>query len=274
MGQVTFAVGLPHTPWVPERVESFVRLFASINGGGASDLRVFEDREPNYVWSQKLWRWACSTGATHLLQLQDDAILAPNFWPALCAMVSWRPAEIIGLEAVHPLGPEQFRTGRRWYRTRAWLIGVGYVWPLDSNLENGLPAFLKWCDANPKRVQSTNEDSLASEWAFEHSFDIWHPVPTIIDHDLGVPSTYANDEHYEFSMYRRPTVTWRDIPNLKAIEDEAYWRQSEAPLLPGAGTQLCWYCLEGQGKMVSPKTGARLCRECLAKMLGHLLSRM
>jgi hypothetical protein len=181
------------------------------------------------------------------------------------------PYEIIGLEAAHPLGPEMQRTGRRWYRTRAWLIGVGYVFPIWR-----LKAFLHWCDQNPERVAGTNEDSLISEWASEHEIDVWHPVPTIIDHDLGVPSTYANDVHHEFSMYRRPTVTWRDVPRIEALEDVDYWRTSAdgAPLLPGPGTQKCWHCAEREAKMTSGKTGARICAQCVAGILGHLLTRM
>ena len=96
------------------------------------------------------------------------------------------------------------RTGRRWYRTRAWLVGVGYVFPCNPKLPNGLPSFLTWCDANPDMVAKSNEDSLVSHWAYDHGFDIWHPVPTIIDHDLGVPSTYANDGHHELQHVPAP----------------------------------------------------------------------
>jgi len=276
------ALGLPHTPWIPERVESFDRLRQGLAANSYDRIcanmrtREFTDRESNRIWPTKLWTWACSTGATHLLQLQDDVIPGPNFWPALHAMLEAIPDQIIGLEAAHPLGPEMLRTGRRWYRTRAWLIGVQYAWPLDPALPHGLPAFLKWCAANPERVASTNEDSLISQWAYEHGFDIWHPVPAIADHDLGVPSTYGNDTHHEFSMFRRPTVTWRDVPSITALEDPTYWRctAESAPLLPGPGTQRCWYCLEEQGPLIAPVTGARIGRQCLARILETVLGRL
>jgi hypothetical protein len=188
-------------------------------------------------------------------------------------MIEAVPDQIIGLEANHPLGPEMLRTGRRWYRTRAWLVGVGYVFPCDPKLPNGLPSFLTWCDANPDMVAKSNEDSLVSHWAYDHGFDIWHPVPTIIDHDLGVPSTYANDGHHEFSMYRRPTVTWRDVELRAGMEDPAYWRTTEAgaPLLPGAGTQKCWFCGLRQGVVNAQETGARMCKECVYQAMGALV---
>lgn len=265
----TIALAIPHTPWIPARVESMTRLQASLKSGeGPRHWSIFADRESNRVWSQKLFRWALETGATHLLQLQDDVIVAPRFWSVLRAMIEAQPTRIIGLEASHPLSVVQHQAGRRWYRD-TWLIGVGYVFP---RLE--LHNYVLWCEAHPDLVASTNEDSLISRWAFETKRHIWHPIPTIIDHDIGVPSTYGNDGHHEFSMYRRPLVTWREV-NTPGLEDPAYWRVAEegAPVLPGPGTQLCWYCLEGQGSFISPKSGARLCKKCIAEMLGTILSR-
>ena len=108
----TIALATPHTPWIPERVESFDRLTASLGVDLPFDdwphnitYRAFTDRESNRVWSQKLFRWALDTGASHLLQLQDDAIVAPRFWPILRAMIEAQPTRIIGLEATHPLIP-------------------------------------------------------------------------------------------------------------------------------------------------------------------------
>lgn len=269
----TFALAIPHTPWVPERVESMRKLRTALSSDDpnhAGDAyREFTDRESNRVWSQKLFRWALSTGATHLLQLQDDAIVAPRFWPILRAMIEAQPNRIIGLEATHPLIPVQHRAGRRWYRDH-WLIGVGYVFPREALVE-----YVAWCDAHPARVASTNEDSLISEWSYETKRDIWHPIPTIIDHDIGVPSTYGNDGHHEFSMYRRPLVTWREVDS-PALEDPAYWRCTEegAPKLPGPGSQACWYCGVEEGKLTSPQTGARVGPQCLAHMLSYLLGKM
>ena len=270
----SIALAIPHTPWIPARVESFMRLRDALRLDTRGDhepehMRTFSDRESNRVWSQRMFGWALDTGATHLLQLQDDAIVAPRFWPILYAMIEAQPDRIIGLEATHPLIPVQHRAGRRWYRDH-WLIGVGYVFPRVL-----LEKYVDWCDTQPKRVASTNEDSLISEWSHENGVPIYHPIPTIIDHDLGVPSTYGNDGHHEWSMYRKPLVTWRDV-DTPALEDPAYWRVTEdgAPLLPGPGTQACWYCGKEEGKLTSPTTGARMGPQCLAMMLSHLLGRM
>jgi hypothetical protein len=220
---VTFALGIPHTPWKPDRVESLERLRVSLDWSGLGPwdsgvrsvwTRFFEDREPNYAWSAKLWTWSVETEASHLLQLQDDAIVAPDFWRRLRTMVEAVPDAVIGLEAAHPKGPE---VEGCWYTTADMLIGVGYVVPTAM-----LREFLAWRARLRKgAIESVNEDTLLGVWCLATEQRIWHPVPTIIDHDTTVASTYGNDTH----EHRRPSVTWRErkVPET--------WHHGAAPYL-------------------------------------------
>ena len=212
---LTFALGIPHTPWKPERVESLARLHVSL--GGQKDEqpiveRVFAEKEANYVWAEKLWQWAAVTDATHLVQLQDDAVVYEDFWGELHRMVAGRPHDVIGLEAAHPHGPN---VEGCWYTTSDMLIGVGYVLPIPE-----LQTMLEWRDKLRKgAVESLNEDQLLGLWCFATGRKIWHPVPTVIDHDIDIPSTYGNSDH----PHRRPTVTWRE----RAMPDD--WHVTGAP---------------------------------------------
>lgn len=265
----TFALGVPSTPWIPERVASLARLLDALQPeANAHEFRLFTDREPNCVWSQKLWRWAASTSATHLLQLQDDIIPAPNFWPALRAMVAAVPDQVIGLETVHPICRELARLGKRWARTRAWLVGPQYVFPLSG--PNSLATFLAWCDANPQIVEkSIGEDVTVSTWIASTGRDVHHPMPAIADHDLTVASVYHNDHH----DHRKPVVTWHAYG--PEIEDPKWWAPpAEVPLLPGAGWPKCYFCLQEDGKIVSQATGAMVGPNCLAKMLEVMINRL
>lgn len=268
-GKVTFALGIPHTPWIAARVASMARLKAAL-AYQPIWYREFTERESNRVWPSKLWRWGLSIGATHLLQLQDDVVPAPGFWPALRAMVEAQPGRIIGLHSNHPLTVVQHRAGRRWYRDQ-WLTGPAYVLPRSQ-----LSVFIDWTDANHTLLTSTNEDSLISHWVATTGRHVWHPIPTIADVDQGVPSTYGNDDHHEWSMYRRPMVTWRDVASVAALADPDYWRCTEdaAPLLPGPGTQLCWYCLAREARVTSGASGARICAQCVADVVGQALGRL
>lgn len=230
---ISIALGIPHTPWIAARVESLMRLVDGITPTPreVATHRVFPDRAPNWAWSEQMWRWGAETDATHFLTLQDDAIVAPNFWPALRAMLEAVPDQIIALEAVHPAGKTIARAGEhRWYTTADGLIGVGYVMPRSL-----LQEFLRWRaqELVPGAVEAITEDTLIDVFAIARGMRIWHPCPTIIDHDLSIDSTYGNDKH----SHRRPSVLWSDgdvcgwsDSDLESVE---WWRPK--PGLPHLG---------------------------------------
>jgi|HubBroStandDraft_1064217.scaffolds.fasta_scaffold85459_2 hypothetical protein len=218
---VTIALGIPHTPWLPARVASMARLSDDLDVGEADMFRKFSDREPNHVWSAKLWTWGLECGASHLLQLQDDVIVMPRFWEALRAMIAAVPDRVIGLEAAHPAGRRLARQGYRWYTTADMLIGVGYVFP-RALLEH----FLHWRSTALRDgwEQEISEDTLIGLWALATRQRIFHPIPTIIDHDTTIASSYGNDAH----AYRNPSVTWKDC-----VDASRAWRSclAEVPHL-------------------------------------------
>jgi hypothetical protein len=205
MHMPTFALAIPHTPWVPERAASFARLRGQLREREPAGLkhRVFDEKEPNHEWSRKLWEWGERAQATHLLQLQDDVVVAPNFWPALQAMVTARPNDVIVLESAHPAAMTLARAGRRWYSSSDAVIGVGYLIPYVE-----LAHFLFWLGSalKPGAREALTEDTLIAIWCVATGRRIYCPVPTVIDHDTTIASTYGNDQH----SYRRPSVTWRD----------------------------------------------------------------
>lgn len=188
MEEIVFALAIPHTPWVPERVKSMASLKAQL-GNRPVYYKEFSEREPNWSWSQKLWDWAAHTDATHLVQLQDDVRVMGCFWPELRKMVEAVPDAMIGLESV-------FDPGGTWYTSGDGMIGVGYVIPIWM-----LQVFLEWRGKlRPGAIQELNEDQMLGLFAYDTRQPIWHPVPTLIDHDTSLPSSYGNDEH----THRRP----------------------------------------------------------------------
>jgi hypothetical protein len=251
------ALALPHTPWIPHRVESFRRLGAELHaaGDGHDECRTFSDRESNKVWPRKLWGWALDTGATHLVQLQDDVIVSPHFWATLRAMLTARPRDVIGLSAVHPHGPDIARQGHRWYRTPG-VVGWAYVFPREL-----LAAFVAWVDARPEIVAVRNEDDLIGDWLAATGRTAWHPVPTIVDHDVSVPSTYANDAH----MHRRATVTWRGYDPADLVS--ADWWRGDGPVLATPELGRCWAC-ETRAALVTAPNGVGMCGGCLMAFVG------
>jgi hypothetical protein len=270
----TIALGIPHTPWVPARAESMARLREGLNihgtadGVGADSYREFTDRAPNSVWCGQFWTWLHETGADWCLQLQDDVMVAPCFWPALRAMLAALPpdADVVGLTSVHPAAPEIARQGHRWYRTPGNVVGWAYAIRRDA-----LGEFLEARTALPESFRQSNEDMQLAKWCEKSGHEVWHPVPTIADHDTSVPSSYANDGH----AHRRPQVTWRAFTEGE-LTDPTWWKPSGAPeLLQTAEWRSCWHCTAHRpAKFQSASTGAGLCTTCMAEMLGFMLRRM
>jgi hypothetical protein len=75
--------------------------------------QLFTERVPNPVWSEAMWRWSAETTAEWCLFLQDDASVAPNFWPILRAILNALPedADVLGLQITHPACPNLAEEG-------------------------------------------------------------------------------------------------------------------------------------------------------------------
>jgi hypothetical protein len=250
---ISYALGIPHTPWVDARAKSVKRVAPLLEGADYSKL--FDERESNRVWPTKMWKWALATGASHFVTVQDDTLPAPFFWPALRAMTEARPDAILGLSAVHPLGREVARQGHRWYRTRSWVVGWAYAMPTGT-----LCAFLDWCDRNPAEVAAENEDSLINRWVSMTGREVWHPVPTLIDHDTSIESTYDNDAH----VHRQATLTWRGYAEADLCSAD-FWRTS-GPFLELASTHQCYACMSRP--VAVGARGVGLCKPCLLSFNG------
>lgn len=270
------ALAIPHTPWVPERVASMDRLRSQLGTIPAS-YRVLTDRAPNAVWSLQMWDWLAGTRADWCVTLQDDVEVADCFWPALTAMLGVLDgvgARVCGLSSVHPMQVEMARQGQRWYRTRSWLVGWAYAIRRDA-----LEEFLAWRALNPELVvgdvatgqQPLTEDSLLNHWINVSGHDTWHPVPTLVDHDTTIESTYGNNEH----VHRRPWITWRDFTSGSLTTPE-FWRPGgppeSVPLLPCPMPHHCWMCNKRRAD-VGATNGVRICRHCVAQCAGVLITR-
>ncbi len=259
--KVTIALGIPHTPWVPERAESMARLRAEL-GNRPQFYREFDDKASNRVWARQMWNWAVETGADFFLTLQDDVMAAPCFWPALRAMLAQLPrGSSLGLTQVHPVGAEVARRGHRWYRTQAWNVGWAYgMWRED------LFEFARYeLAAHP----AVNEDELVNQWHGDAGKFVWHPVPTIVDHDTSIPSSYANDHH----SHRRPAVTWRGYAEADLTAPD-FWKVSgEVPTLyPTVPAAACWNCATRRAVIRTPRV--ELCAVCVGEFAHGVLSRV
>jgi hypothetical protein len=222
-----FALAIPHTPWVPARVESMARLINTLRSDLPRSLmgtrKVFDEKAANWEWSEKLWQWAVDQRGpafrcTHLVQLQDDVIPHEHFFELLEGMIGEVPKEVVCLETIHPASVALASQGIPWMTTSDGMVGVGYVVPLDV-----LGAFLEWRSTalKPGALQAVNEDTLLGVFCLATGRKIWSPIPTILDHDVSLASTYGNDAH----TMRRPLVR----ANEKATPEIWRWGDAIAP---------------------------------------------
>lgn len=250
-----FSLAVPHTPWIPAREESVRRvmpILATANTGA-----LFTERAANWQWSRDLWRWSADQRLDYCVQLQDDVIPHPRFWDIVRAMCS-TGREAYGLHAGHPAGPALAAQGGRWYRTRAWVVGVGYI--LRGDVMRDLADYR---DAHEDEAKRYNEDDFIGRFLQARGIDVWHPMPSPIDHDTSVLSTYANDGH----ALRRPSVRWEDY-DAEAMTRDEFWRCESAPLLASPYAAVCGHC---GGEGVVAQASLPVCRLCLLKMMGQAI---
>lgn len=232
--------------------------------------REFTDKAPNQVWSVEMWRWMLETGAEFCLTVQDDALAAPCFWPALRAMLTQLPrGHLLGLSGVHPMAAEVARRGHRWYRTTSWIIGWAYgLWRED------LEDFLDWRtsdegEAFTAAIAPNGEDAVLNHWTGTIAKrDVWHPVPTVVDHDVSIDSSYDNDDH----GHRRPWVTWHRYAEADLVRPEFWLVNGREPVHYHTVPQhLCWWCMRNKPVRGSQVTGAAICALCLVQTLGDCM---
>lgn len=226
---ITIALAVPHAAWIPERVASMTRLRWQLGIGenvdelpeGLAHYRAFTEREANHEWSERLWTWLATGDQTHCLQLQDDCLVPPNFWAALSALLAAFPRQVICFQSVHVAARALAEEGERGYTTSEHLIGVAYCLPRELLVE-----FLGWrrTKLKPGAIEAISEDTLMAAWCLATGHRVFHPIPTIVKHDVSKASTYGNDDHEA----RVSPVPW-DVEGapwtLTDLEREEFWRQ-------------------------------------------------
>lgn len=132
-------------------------------------------------------------GATHLLVLQDDALVCDGFLRVARAALKHRPDSPVTFFV-----PTAMRRGSRlllqacgrgsnWANLgyhEPWIPVVALCWPAAL-----VPGFLEWADARgfgPDRRRA--DDGIVGRWARESRTDVWATVPSLVEHPDDVDS--------------------------------------------------------------------------------------
>ena len=220
------ALGIIHAAHVPGREAQLDRLLCTLNDTTRPiiDERIHSVRETPREWARRSWNWALMTGADFSVILNDDVIVAPMFWPALYAMLEVFPRRtVLGLGTVDPAQEEAFKRGERWLNNGhgvvGWAVGMRREEiQLLVDEEARLPADHRSSGHDECRPDCPHwhEDSWTNEVLAKHQIPVWHPIPSIVQHDVSLPSLYGNDHH----KTRTAPVTWDRLDMTRAD----FWR--------------------------------------------------
>lgn len=260
-------IAIANAGWMPERKATTERLLSQVT---STNTKVFtsERREHASIWARRIWEW-CARQDDHVVVLNDDVMLHPQFTPIVRAIVQAVPDEIISLHTQAPLAPQYAAKGHHWIRCY-WLTGPAYILPPGA-----ARALLDW-DAPWDFLSRVNEDNVAIHWAWENQRPIYSTIPAIAHHDTDTKSTLG----YEGHPFRTPSVPWTHFtPQGADLTDPAFWQVQDPPWVPNpwmtppgldllrrilkAGHKMCFMCVEHEGIVGRERGGPMLCRNCL-----------
>lgn len=217
--QVSFACAVSHTPWHSERVKAMGGIRAAIKTVHMPYTEVTL-RAPNWEWSRIMWEWGASQLATHLVFLQDDIEVAPDFWAIVRAMVTAHPTRVFSLISNHPLAKRALDSGRHFYQCGE-LLGTGYVMPTVL-----LGAFLEHRRTLTEAERRDCEDWQTTRWLARTGRRALHPIPAPIQTLPGIETTNPAISY----PYRKAAIDWRSLTTWGGdFTSREWWEGGDYP---------------------------------------------
>jgi hypothetical protein len=178
---------------VPERRAQALALAERVGG-----LVVFDESHEG-TFPTHVRAMGSTVGATHVVVLEDDAIVCDGFTDHVEHLVAERPDHLLGLYVgrVAPRGPQPIietliGTEPRWFdhpvmSENLWWA-VGYVMPVVD-----VPTVLEHLAAGDQHPW-VDSDKRLGRWHAEQG-RISYPFPSPVNHDDTLPSTSTRSEH-------------------------------------------------------------------------------
>jgi hypothetical protein len=236
---ISIATAIPHTPWREDRVKSLQRLEVGLFpfvADYSQGFRVFSERAPLHIWSADMWRWGLEQGCDWSLFIQDDVTVCPDFYACLAAVLSSAPGGIVCLHTAHPAAKTLARQGHRWCSTADGLIGTGYALSREM-----LGYFLSWRQNSLRQggAEAMTEDTMIGCYALSTRRKIYHPIPTLIDHDLTIASNFPSNAQNPFKRTVVNAIRDLDVLELdpRQLAIPAFWNgwREQADSIPHLG---------------------------------------
>lgn len=248
---VRVALCITHADFDARRRESMARLREQLalgdvqltDGAGHATIPVFGripyreemGRNPHHVWSKNQWGWGSGLDVDWVLYLQDDVVVAPDFWKRLEVILrdvmAYEPTCWLSLLTNHIGSRTVFIEGYAGYWTRDGLMGNAYA-ATPEELEDLL--FFRDCEIVPGTAERLSEDVLADLHVLAHGSRVYTPLPGLVDHDLSIGTLHP----HEHGANRRAYVRWddedrRSVPGLTDTVHLGRFYETTPHMLPG-----------------------------------------
>lgn len=258
---------VPHAAHVESRIPSMERLRGQI-GNWPDPYIEITHKGPHWEWAMKLWeagRDACDGDPNStFITIQDDVTIPENFYDVLQAVFTAVPDKIVAGLTPHAVAREIARGGGRWMRTRSWILGNMYSIPGAM-----MPEFYDYAERNLASLRMTCEDQFTARFCVETGRDTWHPLPSLVEHDTSVPSTWGADD----SMHRRAIVSFRNFDTKDMVRPDWWQPSGRVPLISEHLGPMCWGCFNEQAAITYPSgmsLGANCAASFFARVTQHL----
>lgn len=177
----------------PSRAELLPRLLVDLPGA-----QVVLDPAPNDV-QKNPWRTylaclaALQPDASHLLVIQDDALVCHDFLATVEKVIAARPDSPIclfvpGVGLLRNAILDACYHGRHWAEIprSAFVPVVAVIYPRGD-----VEALLAYVEAQPFARGRTSDDANVAEWAKRTRRTVWMTCPSLVDHPDDVKSIMA-----------------------------------------------------------------------------------
>lgn len=157
-------------------------------------LSVDAPRQGCWWNARKCWSMGAATDATHVLVVQDDAVLADDFVAGATNAVRARPHDAVSFYSARKEVPAARDAGKPWVALpgSSWLGALAVVLPRQMTAE-----FVAWADAaevEQAKAWRYHDDTRLAAYLSATRRRMWVTAPSLVDHrnepsQMGHPRT-------------------------------------------------------------------------------------
>ena len=137
---------------------------------------VVMDTDQSGTWPTAKRAWLKGEGATHNLVVQEDIGLCKDFLAGVESAHQANPFEIISFFSMSSVIKKAHEKGKSWAKFRSLSWAQAILMPMDLVFK-----FMDWEEDNV-RPSFNGDDARISLYALHHDLDVWHTVPSLVEH--------------------------------------------------------------------------------------------